>query len=126
MIGWPTKDANLILIFELILLVCIFTMNGTDEVLFNRGVSHASDIQGSFGFSISSIIGPLFFDSMSNSSLFLLERMGWWGHLFMVIGFLNYLPYSNTFTFFWLFQTLIIQTWKRKGSSRTWRVLPTR
>ena len=33
MIGWPTKDANLILIFELILLVCIFTMNGTDEVL---------------------------------------------------------------------------------------------
>ena len=115
MIGWPTKDANLILIFELILLVCIFTMNGTDEVLFNRGVSHASNIEGSFGFTISSIIGPLFFDSMSNSSLLILERIGWWGHFLMVIGFLNYLPYSKHFHILLAFPNTYYSNLENKG-----------
>ena len=115
MIGWPTKDANLILIFELILLVCIFTMNGTDEVLFNRGVSHASSIEGSFGFTISSIIGPLFFDSMSNSSLLILERIGWWGHFLMVIGFLNYLPYSKHFHILLAFPNTYYSNLEKKG-----------
>ena len=27
MLGWPTKDANLILIMEVVLVACIFTMN---------------------------------------------------------------------------------------------------
>ena len=70
MIGWPTKDANLILIFELILLICIFTMNGADEVLFQRGASHAEmGTNGSFGFSVSSILGPILFDGLSTDSL---------------------------------------------------------
>ncbi|MEY4573563.1 MAG: hypothetical protein RLZ10_2854, partial [Bacteroidota bacterium] len=29
--GWPMKDANLILIMEIVLIACIFTMNGADE-----------------------------------------------------------------------------------------------
>ncbi|MEN9829147.1 MAG: hypothetical protein RJA11_1763, partial [Bacteroidota bacterium] len=33
LVGWPTLDANLILVFELILISFIFTMNGADEVL---------------------------------------------------------------------------------------------
>ena len=33
LVGWPTQDANLILVFELILISFIFTMNGADEVL---------------------------------------------------------------------------------------------
>src|SRR5690554_7537319 len=40
LLGWPKKDANLILIMEIILVFCIFTMNGTDEVLFSMGKSH--------------------------------------------------------------------------------------
>ena len=32
LMGWPMKDANFILIMEIILVCCIFTMNGTDEV----------------------------------------------------------------------------------------------
>jgi len=115
MIGWPTKDANLILIFELILLTCIFTMNGTDEVLYNRGVSHASDMQGSFGFTISSLIGPLFFDSMSSSSLLTLERIGWWGHFLMVVGFLNYLPYSKHFHILLAFPNTYYSNLEKKG-----------
>jgi hypothetical protein len=33
--GWPMKDANLILIMEIVLVSCIFTMNGADEALLN-------------------------------------------------------------------------------------------
>ena len=115
MIGWPTKDANLILIFELILLTCIFTMNGTDEVLYNRGLSHASNMSGSFGFSVSSFLGPLFFDSMSNSSLHTFERIGWWGHFIMVIGFLNYLPYSKHFHILLAFPNTYYSNLEKKG-----------
>lgn len=95
LLGWPKKDANLILIMEIILIVFILTMNGTDEVLYSRGGSHVAYAKGNFGFSISSWLGPLLFDSFSVESLRLLERIGWWGHILMVFIFLNYLPYSK-------------------------------
>ncbi len=94
MLGWPTKDANLILIMEVVLVVCIFTMNGTDEVLYNLGKSHYEGI-GSFNFSISQYLGPALFGSLSESTLVILERIGWWGHFFMVMIFLNYLYFSK-------------------------------
>lgn len=94
MLGWPTKDANLILIMEIVLVTCIFTMNGTDEVLYSLGKSHYEGI-GSFNFSISQHLGPALFGGMSESTLHILERVGWWGHLVMVIAFLNYLYFSK-------------------------------
>ncbi|MBS7321154.1 MAG: 4Fe-4S dicluster domain-containing protein [Myroides sp.] len=94
MLGWPKKDANLILIMELVLVLCIFTMNGTDEVLFNRGASHFAG-QGSFNFTISQFVGPAVFGSLSEGTLHVLERIGWWGHFFMVLTFLNYLYFSK-------------------------------
>lgn len=94
MLGWPTKDANLILIMEVVLVVCIFTMNGTDEVLYNLGKSHYKGI-GTFNFSISQYLGPALFGSLSESTLVILERIGWWGHFFMVMIFLNYLYFSK-------------------------------
>lgn len=94
MLGWPTKDANLILIMEIVLVTCIFTMNGTDEVLYSFGKSHYEGI-GSFYFSISQHLGPALFGGMSESTLHILERVGWWGHLVMVIAFLNYLYFSK-------------------------------
>ena len=95
--GWPAKDANIILISELTLICFIFMMNGADEVLFNQGASHAVAIanETSFGFSVSQFVGPLFFGNMSIESLHLIERIGWWGHISMVLGFLCYLPYSK-------------------------------
>ncbi len=114
MIGWPSKDANLILIFELVLLVCIFTMNGTDEVLYNRGESHVEG-SGSFGFCISSLLGPLLFDSFDTSTLLTLERVGWWGHFLMVIGFLNYLPYSKHFHILLAFPNTYYSNLEKKG-----------
>ena len=96
--GFPTIDANLILAMEFILVICIFTMNGADEVLFSRGASHAAFAfpgDHTFGFTISSLIADPIFGNMSTETLHLLERIGWWGHLTMVLGFMNYLAYSK-------------------------------
>ena len=94
MLGWPTKDANLILIMEVVLVACIFTMNGTDEVLYSLGKSHYEGI-GSFNFSISQHLGPALFGGLSEGTLVVLERVGWLGHFFMVMLFLNYLYFSK-------------------------------
>jgi len=94
--GWPKLDGNLILILEIILLICIFTMNGADEVLYNRGASHAEALgDESFGFAVSQFIGPALFSGFSDSTLIIIERIGWWGHILMVFIFLNYLPFSK-------------------------------
>lgn len=94
LLGWPKKDANLILIMEIVLVTCIFTMNGTDEVLYNLGKSHFEG-QGSFGFSVSQFVGPALFGNLNEGTLLILERVGWWGHFMMVMVFLNYLYYSK-------------------------------
>lgn len=94
LLGWPMKDANLILIMELILVTCIFTMNGADEALYNIGKSHYEGT-GSFGFSVSQHVGSAIFGGMNEGTLLVLERIGWWGHFMMVLVFLNYLYYSK-------------------------------
>lgn len=94
LIGWPKKDANFILLMEITLIVCIFMMNGADEVLYNRGVSHFEG-QGSFGFAISQHLGPAMFSGLSDAMLHVLERLGWWMHFVLVLVFMNYLYYSK-------------------------------
>ena len=94
LLGWPRKDANLILLMEIVLVTCIFTMNGADEALYNLGKSHFEG-QGSFNFSVSQHLGPAIFGGLDEGVLHLLERIGWWGHFTMVMVFLNYLYYSK-------------------------------
>lgn len=89
--GWPSLDANLILIFELILLACIFTMNGTDVVLQDLDPDHYR----ATNFAVSGLVAPYIFGGMSAGTLHTLERVGWWGHIMMVFVFLNYLPKSK-------------------------------
>ncbi len=91
MSGWPKLDANLILIFELILLLCIFTMNGTDEVLQSLDPDHYPDTN----LAITGWLGPMMFGGLEQGTLKVLERVGWWGHIAMVFVFLNYLPKSK-------------------------------
>lgn len=99
MTGWPKLDGNIILYLEVALLVFIFTMNGTDEVLYGRGISHAAGTAegASLNFAVSSWLGPALFGGLSDGTLHLLERIGWWGHLLTVFGFLVYLPISKHF-----------------------------
>lgn len=90
--GWPALDANLILIFEIVLLIGIFTMNGTDIVLQERGAEH---FKQTGDFAVSSWLGPMLFGGFEEGTLLALERFGWWLHFGMVLLFLNYLPYSK-------------------------------
>ncbi|MDO4728271.1 MAG: (Fe-S)-binding protein [Bacteroidota bacterium] len=94
LLGWPKKDANFILLMEITLIMCIFLMNGADEVLYNRGASHFEG-QGSFGFAVSQHLGPTLFSDFSDATLHILERLGWWTHFVLVLMFMNYLYYSK-------------------------------
>jgi heterodisulfide reductase subunit C len=108
--GWPTKDANLILIFEVILLVCIFTMNGADEA------AQVLSSNSSYGFTVSQFIGPIFFGGVESlETLHLLEQIGWWGHIIMVFIFLNYLPYSKHFHILLAFPNTYYSNLEKKG-----------
>lgn len=116
LVGWPMMDANLILIMELTLVTFIFMMNGADEVLYSRGLSHAEDLgDGSLGLSVSKYLGPALFGGMSDHALHIVERTGWWGHLLMVFGFMNYLPYSKHFHIFLAFPNVYFSNLKAKG-----------
>lgn len=116
--GWPKLDANLILIFEIVLITFIMMMNGADEVLYNLGLTHANGAEGqtgSFGFTVSQHLGPALFGGLSEGALHTVERIGWWGHIFMVFLFLNYLPYSKHFHVVLAFPNVYYSNLEQKG-----------
>lgn len=114
--GWPKMDGNMILFMEIILVTCIFTMNGADEVLYREGLSHAKDLgEGTMGFAVSGFLGPLLFDGLEPSTLHMLERVGWWGHIFMVFAFLNYLAYSKHLHILFAFPNTYYSNLEKKG-----------
>ncbi len=90
--GWPSKDANLILFGEILLLIGIFSMNGADTVLQGMGAEHYPQAGP---FLVSSGLGPALFGGMGEAALVAIERFGWWLHLFVVLGFMVYLSYSK-------------------------------
>lgn len=114
MTGWPKLDGNIILYLEFFLVMCIFLMNGTDEVLHARGESHAAG-SGGFGFTLSSFFGPAIFGGMETHTLHLLERIGWWGHITVVLGFLVYLPFSKHLHIIWAFPNTYFSKLVKKG-----------
>ncbi|MFT5602321.1 MAG: heterodisulfide reductase subunit C [Flavobacteriales bacterium] len=117
MTGWPKLDGNIILYMEIVLVMCIFTMNGADEALFNMGHSHAVGAVGedSYGFAITGWLGGAVFGGFSEATLVVLERIGWWGHLIMVFTFLNYLPYSKHFHILLAFPNTYFSNLEKKG-----------
>ena len=91
--GWPRTDANYILITEILLMTLFLTMNATDTLLQERGYSaYAQNLTGNFSFS--KFLHPVF-NSLSSSSLVVVERIAWWLHIVGIFAFLNYLPYSK-------------------------------
>jgi heterodisulfide reductase subunit C len=82
--GWPALDALIILLAEIVLVSFIFIMNTADVALH----------QESYQFFLSGFLVPLVQDFDSNT-LHLLERVGWWGHIIVVFGFIIYLSYSK-------------------------------
>ncbi len=114
MTGWPRLDGNIILYLECLLVLFIFTMNGADEVLHLGGNSHAAG-SGGFGFAVSSWLGPLVFGSLDTETLHLLERIGWWGHICVVLAFLCYLPFSKHLHILWAFPNVYFSNLKPMG-----------
>ncbi len=89
--GFPFKDANFILIMEMILMTALTLSNAADQVLQNRQIEHYVNA-GSFP--ISSFFVPLL-ENYSTEFLILTERISWWIHIIGILIFLNYLPVSK-------------------------------
>ncbi len=110
--GWPFKDANLILLGELLLVIGIFTMNGADIVLQKLDPAH---YHPTGNFAISSVLGPALFGALDKSTLMFLERFGWWLHCLIVFGFIAYLPFSKHLHIFLAFPNTFFASLKPKG-----------
>ena len=95
MTSWPRTDANLILIFEILLMGAFLTMNATDALLVSAGADHYST---TFSNPISQFLHPLF-SGMEQSSLIFLERCFWWFHIIGILGFMNYIQMRTHFPF---------------------------
>lgn len=107
--GWPSRDANIILIGEIFLIACIMLMNSTDVALQRLGETHATGT-----FLVSNALAGIW-TGTDVHTLHLLERIGWWGHLLGILGFMVYLPYSKHFHILLAFPNTYYTNLKPKG-----------
>ena len=89
--GWPKNDGNIILYFEMVLMILFLVMNAADLQLQTIGASHYSEAGA---FPVSQYIAP-FFNGLSETTLVLIERGAWWLHIVGILIFLNYLYFSK-------------------------------
>ncbi|NND62958.1 MAG: (Fe-S)-binding protein [Flavobacteriaceae bacterium] len=89
--GWPKNDGNIILYFEVVLMLLFLTMNAADHQLQIIGAAHYSEAGM---FPVSNYLLPLF-EGVSESTLILIERTAWWLHIIGILIFLNYLYFSK-------------------------------
>ncbi len=82
--GWPFTDANLILWLEIALIFFIFLMNSADMAIY----------ENKYQFIVSKHLSA-FWSGSNPDFLHIMERIGWWGHVLVVLAFLNYLPFSK-------------------------------
>ncbi len=91
--GWPAMDANIILIFEVALMLAFLKMNAADSILQERGVGHFSELNtGSFV--ISQWFVPIM-DNFSSEILIYTERLSWWFHILGIMAFALFVTYSK-------------------------------
>tara|TARA_B110000977_G_scaffold82926_1_gene110796 strand:+ start:2048 stop:3364 length:1317 start_codon:yes stop_codon:yes gene_type:complete len=89
--GWPKSDANIILVFEVLLMFAFLLMNASDSLLYQLNDPHYTV---AFSNPISQFLIPLI-EGNSISSLILIERASWWFHILGIFAFLNYLVVSK-------------------------------
>lgn len=93
---WPTQDAMIILVTEIVLMTAFLMMNAADSKLISLGAEHYKDVaMAKSDFWISQFLVDMM--PSSEASLIAIERGAWWIHIVGVLAFLNYLPYSKHF-----------------------------
>ena len=97
MTSWPRTDANLILLFEILLMSAFLFMNAADMTIQNRmGAIRVGS------FPVSEFLVPLI-SGMSMENLYFLERFSWWFHIIGVLLFMNYVLISKHLHIFFAF-----------------------
>ncbi len=109
--GWPKTDANLILVFEILLMSAFLLMQSADLHLQNMEVDYYVQA-GSYP--ISSWFLPLF-SHTDIRTVHILERGLWWFHILGILVFLNYLPYSKHFHIILAFPNTYFSNLNSKG-----------
>ncbi|PCJ80172.1 MAG: Fe-S oxidoreductase [Bacteroidetes bacterium] len=95
--GWPSLDANIILITEILLMFAFLSMNAADSIAISREFEHyvgTANLSGAFP--ISQYLVPLY-SRLSDAGVIFAERGFWWFHIVGVLSFLVYVPYSKHF-----------------------------
>jgi heterodisulfide reductase subunit C len=109
--GWASKDANIILYAEIILMAALMFMNAADQILQSRNVEHYIHV-GSFP--VSSLFVPLL-SGLSDGVLIGIERGFWWIHIIGIMAFLNYIPHSKHFHIMLAFPNVYFSKLTPKG-----------
>ncbi len=113
--GWPTLDANTILIWEIVLMAFLYTMNATDSILQGREGDYVAAHYSKVGsFAVSGLFIPLF-ESLSTTALLVLERTAWWLHIIGILTFAVYVTYSKHLHIALAFPNVFYASLKPKG-----------
>jgi heterodisulfide reductase subunit C len=89
--GWPEMDGRIILVFEIVLMIAILSMNAADSVLQEMKNPHYTNT-GDFAFS--QFLKPLF-TGWNENTLVIYERLAWWIHILGIFAFAVYVTYSK-------------------------------
>lgn len=102
--GWPKKDGNFILYFEMVLMGLFLLMNATDVPFqqMNNGNIISKYIAG-------------FFANTPETTLHIIERAAWWLHIIGILLFLNYLYFSKHLHILLAFPNVFFGSVKPKG-----------
>jgi heterodisulfide reductase subunit C len=104
MTGWPKRDGNLILYFEMVLMFLFIIMNATDTAFQEAGVGNI----------ISQFVAPIF-EIYTPETIHAIERTAWWIHIIGILVFLNYLFYSKHLHILLAFPNTYFGSLKPKG-----------
>ena len=102
--GWPKRDGNLILYFEMVLMSLFIIMNATDTAFQEAGVGNI----------ISQFVAPIF-EVYTPETIHAIERTAWWIHIIGILVFLNYLFYSKHLHILLAFPNTYFGSLKPKG-----------
>ena len=100
--GFPKRDADIILLAEIALMLMLFCMNASDQLLQQR-VFNSSVYAATGEFFLSQHLFVPFLSSYSDETLFFLERSTWWAHWVGILSFALYITYSKHLHIFMAF-----------------------